>query len=113
MKDISKLKNYRLKYKRYYEIEFDDTYDIHHIDFDRSNNDISNLILLPKKLHARYHMALNALGGVDGEGKLKIAGRIDDAFSFYELEMLKVFIEAKEEIQKYIFLKETNYGRVR
>lgn len=55
MKDVSKLKDYRLKYKRYYDIDFDDDYVVHHIDEDRTNNDISNLVLLPKKLHSKYH----------------------------------------------------------
>ena len=39
---------YREKYKRYYRIEFSKEYVVHHIDFDRENNDISNLLLLPK-----------------------------------------------------------------
>lgn len=32
--------NYRKYYKEYYGIDFGSEYDIHHIDFDRSNNDI-------------------------------------------------------------------------
>lgn len=55
MKDINKLKNYRTKYKRYYNIEFDNRYVVHHIDGNRENNDISNLVLLPKELHSKYH----------------------------------------------------------
>lgn len=33
-------------------------YDIHHIDFDRSNNDISNLQCLPRAEHKRLHSEL-------------------------------------------------------
>lgn len=55
MKDINQLKNYRLKYKRYYKIDFGSEYAIHHIDFNRKNNDISNLLLLPNDLHSKYH----------------------------------------------------------
>ena len=55
MKDISELKNYRIKYKRYFGIDFGKGYVVHHIDGDRENNDIENLVLLPAKLHARYH----------------------------------------------------------
>ena len=43
--------SYREKYKRYYGIEFGKDFVIHHIDFDRENNDISNLVLLPRELH--------------------------------------------------------------
>lgn len=46
---------YREKYKRHYGIEFGKNYVIHHIDEDRTNNDISNLILLPHVLHSKYH----------------------------------------------------------
>lgn len=50
--------NYRKYYKNYYGIDFLHEYDIHHIDEDRENNKINNLILLPKNLHKRYHMTL-------------------------------------------------------
>ena len=55
---MAKSFNYRKYYKDYYGIDFDSNYVIHHIDFDRSNNDINNLILLPSKLHSRYHFLL-------------------------------------------------------
>lgn len=53
--------NYRKIYKDHYNIDFNSEYVIHHIDFDRNNNDISNLLLLPKELHRRYHELLQAL----------------------------------------------------
>ncbi len=43
MKDMNKLKDYRLKYKRYYGIDFGDNYVIHHIDLNHNNNNIKNL----------------------------------------------------------------------
>jgi hypothetical protein len=55
VKDINKLKNYREKYKRYYNIDFGSEYVVHHIDENKQNNDISNLLLLPRKLHSKYH----------------------------------------------------------
>ena len=66
MKDISKLKNYREKYKRYYGIEFGKDYEIHHIDLNHDNNDIDNLVLLPKELHRKYHFYLNAVRKIKG-----------------------------------------------
>ena len=55
MKCIDRLKNYRQKYKYHYKINFDNKYVIHHIDGDRDNNDIKNLVLLPRDLHSKYH----------------------------------------------------------
>ena len=71
MKDANKLKNYREKYKRYYGIEFGKDYVVHHIDENRENNDISNLLLLPAALHSKYHaykaMYLLSLSQTDGQ----------------------------------------------
>lgn len=53
--------NYRKYYKEYYGIDFGSEYDIHHIDFDRNNNSIENLLLLPKSLHNKYHFYVRSL----------------------------------------------------
>ena len=78
MKDINKLKDYRKKFKRYYGIDFSSEYAVHHIDFDRSNNDISNLMILPKGLHSRYHFCISAMRSMnDGKGpKFTVDARI-------------------------------------
>ena len=69
MKDINKLKDYRKKFKRYYGIDFSSRYSVHHIDFDRSNNDITNLMVLPRELHSRYHFCVSAMRSTsDGNG---------------------------------------------
>lgn len=33
---------------------------VHHIDHNRENNSLENLVLIPKKMHAKYHLASNA-----------------------------------------------------
>lgn len=42
-----------------YNGEIPDGYDIHHKDFDKNNNDISNLVALPKALHQSLHVRIN------------------------------------------------------
>lgn len=108
MKDINALKNYRLKYKRYYGIEFGSDYVIHHIDFDRSNNNIENLLLLPTELHQRYHFYLTALGGANWKsGELEL----DTKLTPYGLvpccndEMLIGLINTIKECNKWIAYK--------
>ena len=49
---------YRDFYKKYFAIQFDDSFDIHHINGDRKDNDISNLVLIPKILHKTLHKVL-------------------------------------------------------
>lgn len=55
---MSKRRNnkYRKIYEDYYGIEIPAGMDIHHIDEDRENNDIANLLMLPKDIHSRYHI---------------------------------------------------------
>ena len=47
--------NYRQFYKEYYGIEFGREFEVHHIDKNRDNNNIENLVLLPAKAHNYYH----------------------------------------------------------
>lgn len=39
----------------FYNGPIEEGYEIHHIDGDKSNNDLSNLVMLPKKEHAKLH----------------------------------------------------------
>lgn len=38
---------------------FPSSWDIHHIDFNRENNEKENLVALPKKFHAHFHKISN------------------------------------------------------
>ena len=112
MKDFSKIKNYRTKYKRYYGIDFDGEFDVHHIDLNRENNDISNLLLLPKELHAKYHLIINALS-VSPE-KPKADGFIDMRLSSmaqtrYAALLFAQLPEVIAECNKWVVHKANNY----
>ena len=104
--------DYRKYYKEYYKIEFDDNYAIHHMDFDRRNNDISDLILLPRKLHAKYHLVLNVLSICP---KKPVAdGYIDFTLSNSEMtdynsKMLEKLPDVIKECNKWIRYKEYSY----
>ena len=37
---------------------------MHHIDLDRKNNDIENLVAIPKELHQEYHKLINKVNYV-------------------------------------------------
>ena len=104
MKDINKLKDYRKKYKRYYNIEFSKDYVVHHIDFDRSNNDISNLVLLPRKLHSKYHFCLSCIRHESGESGpvFLMDGRINSTnYLCWRLSLLKDFTDVLEECSRW------------
>lgn len=68
----------------------EDGYDIHHIDFNRSNNNIKNLVSLPKRVHADYHKTLNQLNDVVYNGKkipCKKLIKLNDAFKAMQQEV--------------------------
>lgn len=98
MKDINKLKNYRLKYKRYYGIEFDVSYAVHHIDEDRENNDISNLVLLPSRLHSKYHFQKQIIESM--QVPTRITGNALNAQSYY-IRCLDEFLSTLRECNKW------------
>jgi hypothetical protein len=47
--------NYRKFYEEQTGKKIPKDFDVHHIDFNRNNNDIINLVAIPKKLHKKYH----------------------------------------------------------
>ena len=54
------MKDYRKYYAQYYNIQWDSSlFDVHHIDRNRDNNDIRNLVLLPRELHKELHQVYN------------------------------------------------------
>lgn len=105
MKDTKKLNNYREKYKQHYGIDFGREYAIHHIDGDRKNNDISNLLLLPSRLHSSYHAYRAMFTACAQDGicfDLTYSGSCVRSLQFSTLEQLR---EVLKEIQKWIELK--------
>ena len=48
-------KSYRKDYCSYLGYDITECYHVHHIDHDRENNKINNLVAIPKTLHSLYH----------------------------------------------------------
>lgn len=94
--------NYRVIFEKHYKLFVPNKYDIHHIDLDHTNDDISNLMILPKELHLKYHTCMNAIVG-DGTVKkfdAKICGNMANA-NGYTLELIKRLIDTLEECNKW------------
>lgn len=53
------MSDYRKLYEQVYGVIIPNDFEIHHIDFNHSNNNPANLIMLPKELHKQLHMAYN------------------------------------------------------
>lgn len=103
-KEISKNEDYRREFKKYYNLELSEEYDIHHIDLNHENNDMNNLMILPKILHIKYHSLLNDLR-ISKPIKtitldLKIHGNQINLNS-YNLQIIKDLISVLDECAKW------------
>jgi hypothetical protein len=49
------MSDYRALYEQATGPELPKDFDVHHINFDRDDNSIHNLLAIPKKLHIEYH----------------------------------------------------------
>lgn len=98
--------DYRQLYKDYYHIEFSRDMVVHHIDFDRTNNNIDNLLLLPNHLHAKYHYVLQVMTGIDMSWSLNDKMKLDDLNTFNNYPYwLRKMAEVLEEIRPWYRMK--------
>lgn len=104
------MNRYRRKFKEYYGIDFGRDYEVHHIDCNHENDSIENLMLLPKKLHRKYHMCLSACGPMNDKGTITFNARLGSNLrTGYETDMLGHLAEALNECSIWSFYKEVGY----
>lgn len=100
---------YRQKFKKYYEVEFGPDYDVHHIDLNHYNDDIGNLMVLPKKLHHQYHFTLGCLpienGNISIDIILKGISQSGNGWNAFTLRNLERFVTVYCECQKWMDYK--------
>ena len=101
-------RNYRQYYKEYYGIDFGKDMDVHHLDFNRDNNSIDNLLLIPKEVHNKFHLCSNLASTIKDYCSpqnliLKSSG------SSYEVQMIKNYFDAIEEMEKWNSFKYYGY----
>lgn len=95
-------KSYRQIYEEAVWEHINQNYVIHHIDFDRTNNRISNLVMLPKELHIKYHSFLQ---GIDPNWK---TGVIKLCF-YVSLGCPNLYISKDQMIEFYDVMSECQY----
>ena len=93
--------NYRKFYEEKTGIKTSKEEDIHHLDCNRENNDIYNLIKIPRKLHKQYHFYLRV---VKDYSKLfdNATEEIKTEYR-YEIKKYEYFIEKLKEKEKNIY----------
>lgn len=102
-------------YENFFGIKWDrKKYEVHHIDHNRENNDISNLILLPKKVHRNLHTSQSFYLAFDKDLSLaELMRKIEKANAFgvpdFTGEAFIDFIKASEEMKEWGRLKYIKY----
>lgn len=91
------MEDYRKIYEDKCHIKIPKGYEIHHIDFDRNNNDIRNLVMLPKEAHQQYHKCIEELEKFDIQkvitSVLDNGNGINRMNSYYYTKFIKVYEE--------------------
>ena len=111
--------NYREKYKQHYGIDFGPEYEVHHLDLNHQNDDIENLLLLPKEIHIEYHRALFALTPFDSfefnKGIIKFDPTIrglDEPCATVDMQKINTFISVYKSCQPWMDYKHYLDGRI-
>lgn len=97
------MKDYRKNYADYYGIKWDSKlFEIHHIDRNRENNNLLNLVLLPKKLHKEYHRIISIIlcDFENGADIFNVTG-----FDIYHATEYQQLFELKFDIANLVLLK--------
>ena len=106
--------DYNKLYAQTYGITWDADLEIHHIDRNRQNNDISNLILLPGYLHHELHIRLNEAVFMSEQGTAGdvIERMMASVFNYGDSYDQRVFLRLSyvlSECKRWGFLKSVSY----
>lgn len=96
--------NYRKKYQQEFKITLIKGENIHHIDLDRTNNDINNLIKLNHKEHRKAHIQLNNL--IKGVFKLNQNLFYNQLANFL---IINNFVNYNKQLNQYYFINKIYY----
>lgn len=113
------MENYRKIYEDKCKIVIPKNYDIHHIDFNRNNNDIENLVMLPHELHTKYHELLTKYKthlmftpNLKLQGNLEYGIGINKYIISVQLPVIKEFLNTWYECIKYVDYRDYLLGKI-
>lgn len=87
--------NYRDFYQDVMQIKLPSDFHVHHINERRGDNDLNNLVALPRELHERYHNLKNDIHFINGDFQL-------GAIPYYEINNIIDFFTCYRECMEWI-----------
>lgn len=103
--------NYRKLYEQKCNIKIPNDYEIHHIDFNRKNNDIMNLVMLPKNLHNAYHSTLEKYKALSYKPNIELQSSMDFGYLINkyildnDIDIIRDFIDIWYQCVEYVDLR--------
>lgn len=105
-----KKSNYRKKYLEFFNLEDDKRFQIHHLDLNRNNNNIYNLVLLPNVVHNRFHFFI---AGFESKNKGVITLDLSNPFeSMADIETCVKVLPILKEIKKWVDIRDKNIQEI-
>ena len=103
--------NYRTFYEKETSLSLPPDFDVHHIDLNRENNQIKNLVAIPKPLHCEYHR-LSANREIIIKELLDVHSLINQNAFFEEMALMEAldFVRVKKKCFMFICFKEKLLG---
>jgi len=99
-------------YENYFNIKIPKNFEIHHLDFNRNNNNIDNLLMLPKWAHIKYHIFKPKIEDLTFEIEIKNITNSGYNFNEFFFEHAEEFIKAYRECSKWKDYKEFLLGNI-
>lgn len=94
--------NYRKFYEEQTKTKLPKHFDVHHIDHDRTNNSIENLIAIPKNIHQKYHWYFNQISGFETK---EIVINVNPHSYLSIMNNLNKYCEIMEEMHKFLMFR--------
>lgn len=101
-----KKSNYRKKYLEYFGLEDDKNFEVHHLDLNRDNNNIYNLVLLPKVVHDKFHFFIAEFK--ERNKNIVTLDLSNPFFSITEIEACVKILPILKEIDKWEKIRDRN-----
>lgn len=103
--------NYRKFYEDAFGIKIPKDYDVHHLDFNRHNNDLCNLLLIPKTLHAALHKFERNKGLIieRSNGRFSFASQLDAAIT---ADAFSEYANIAFAMQEWLYMKEAEMNKI-
>lgn len=109
--------NYRKIYENALQQKIPIEFEVHHIDLNHYNNDITNLVAIPKYLHKEFHKYVNSIenrrfiNNFQFEDLYKIGGNFDLDWNLITQDLIQL-LPVMMEISKYIIAKQNRLSTI-